>query len=99
MDRGRAREIFSGFSFEGVPVWLSTENQANYERAYIQSKIGTGVSVVFKFGTDDKPVYRRFEKAADIEAFYRTFSEHIQQTQLDGWNARENIDLEPYRLD
>jgi hypothetical protein len=91
--------IISGFSYEGVPVWLSAENQANYERAYIQSKIGTGISVVFKFGTDDNPVYRRFEKPSDLEAFYRAFSEHIQQAQLDGWNVRDSIDLEPYRMD
>lgn len=88
--------IISGFSYEGVPVWLSQENQTNYERAYIQSKIGNGVSVVFKFGTDDKPVYRRFENSADLEKFYRAFSEHIQQAQLDGWNARESIDLALY---
>lgn len=91
--------IISGFTYEGVPVWLSAENQANYERAYIQSKMGNGVSVVFKFGTDDKPVYRKFENPADIEAFYRAFSEHIQQAQLDGWNARDSIDLEPYLMD
>ncbi|WP_290200147.1 hypothetical protein, partial [uncultured Muribaculum sp.] len=37
--------IISGFTYEGVPVWLSAENQTNYERAYIQSKMGNGVSV------------------------------------------------------
>ncbi len=91
--------IVSGFSYEGVPVWLSAENQANYERAYIQSKIGSGVSAVFKFGTDENPVYRRFENTAELEAFYKAFSEHIQQAQLDGWNARESIDLKPYTTD
>lgn len=97
---GATREkIISGFSYEGVPVWLSQENQANYERAYIQSRTGNGVSVVFKFGTDENPVYRRFEKAADLEKFYRAFSGHIQQAQLDGWNARDAIDLDLYRVD
>lgn len=92
-------KIVSGFSYDGVPVWLSTENQANYERAYIQSKLGHGVSTVFKFGTDENPVYRRFENPADLEAFFHAYSEHIQQTQLDGWNAREAIDLDLYQMD
>lgn len=90
--------IISGFTYEGVPVWLSPENQANYQRAYIQSKIGGGVSVEFKFGTDDEPVYRRFENATELENFYLAFSEHIQQAQLEGWRFRDSIDLEPYRM-
>ncbi len=92
--------IISGFSYEGVPVWLSTENQANYERAYIQASLCDGtLPVTFKFGTDSEPVYRTFDNAEALGAFYRAFSEHIQQAQLDGWNARDSIDLEPYRMD
>ena len=28
------REIVSGFLYEGMPVWLSSENQFNYKAAY-----------------------------------------------------------------
>ena len=28
------REILSGFLYEGMPVWLSSENQFNYKAAY-----------------------------------------------------------------
>ena len=56
--------ILSGFGYEGDPVWLSSENQFNYKAAYdlaIQSN-GTTLPVKFKFGTDEQPKYRVFER-------------------------------------
>lgn len=93
-------KIVSGFSYEGVPVWLSSENQANYERAYLQAALCDGtLPVTFKFGTDSEPVYRTFDNADALGDFYRAFSEHIRRTQAEGWAARDNIDLELYRMD
>ena len=55
-------EIRSGFTYNGIPVWLSQENQFNYKSAYdlaVQTD-GTSLPVRFKFGTDDEPVYYEF---------------------------------------
>ena len=93
-----AAEILSGFSYEGVPVWLSVENQSNYQRAYIQANLGLpgALPVTFKFGTDDAPVYRKFGTLPELEAFYTAYSAHIQDTQQKGWEAKDNIDLGLY---
>lgn len=93
-------KIISGFQYEGVPVWLSTENQANYQRTYLQVALCQGeLPVTFKFGTDKEPVYRTFENATDLGAFYRAFSDHITRTQQEGWNARRSLDLKLYRVE
>lgn len=99
-DRTNGR-ILSGFAYEGVPVWLSVENQSNYQRAYIQAGLGLpgALPVTFKFGTDDAPVYRTFATLPEIEAFYTAFSAHIRDAQQEGWTAKDNLDLDLYRAD
>jgi len=96
-----AAKILSGFSYEGVPVWLSIENQSNYQRAYIQANLGLpgALPVTFKFGTDDDPVYRTFNTLPELEAFYTAYSAHIQDAQQEGWIAKDYIDLGLYSVD
>ena len=46
--------IISGMTYNGVKVWLSSENQFNYKAAYdlaVQTE-GKTLPVVFKFGTE-----------------------------------------------
>ena len=66
------RAILSGFSYEGNTVWLSTENQFNYKAAYDLARQSNGATlpVKFKFGSDEKPVYRVFENIEDLTDFY-----------------------------
>lgn len=64
--------ILKGFSYEGVQVWLSRENQFNYKAAYdlaVQTN-GATLPVVFKFGTDETPVYREFSALEELTDFY-----------------------------
>lgn len=64
--------ILSGFSYEDVPVWLSSENQFNYKSAYdlaVQTD-GATLPVTFKFGTDIIPTYRKFETLEELTDFY-----------------------------
>ena len=99
-DRTAAR-ILTGFSYDGVPVWLSVENQSNYQRAYTQASLGLpgALPVTFKFGTDDAPVYRTFDTLPELEAFYTAYSAHIQNVQQEGWKAKDNIDFGRYSVD
>lgn len=100
IDEQTKEKILSGFLFEGNIVWLSIENQTNYERDYIKAHLGLpdSLPVTFKFGTDEQPVYRVFESKEDIENFYQGYTTHVRQTQLDGWNAKDAIDLELYAV-
>ena len=55
-------KILSGFVWNDMPVWLSSENQFNYKAAYdlaVQTN-GASLPVTFKFGTTDNPIYHTF---------------------------------------
>lgn len=76
--------ILKGFSYEGVQVWLSRENQFNYKAAYdlaVQTN-GATLPVVFKFGTDETPVYRKFSALEELTDFYTKVMLHIQKRLL-----------------
>lgn len=100
IDEQTKDKITSGFIFEDSMVWLSIENQTNYERDFNKAKLGLpgSLPVTFKFGTDEQPVYRVFESLEDIELFYQGFTSHIRQSQLDGWNTKDAIDFELYKV-
>ena len=75
-------EIMSGFTYNGIPVWLSQENQFNYKSAYdlaVQTD-GTSLPVRFKFGTDDEPVYYEFNTLENLTDFYTKEMVFVQRT-------------------
>lgn len=93
--------ILSGFVYEGVPVWLSSENQFNYKAAYdlaVQTA-GATLPVVFKLGTDTEPVYREFTTLEELTDFYTKAMQHIQSTLADGWKKKDVFDLSQYAVD
>lgn len=90
--------ILSGFSYNGVPVWLSSENQFNYKAAYdlaVQTA-GATLPVTFKFGTDTEPVYQEFTFLDGLTDFYTKAMQHIQNTLAEGWKKKDSIDLSLY---
>ncbi len=93
--------ILSGFRFEGNMVWLSTENQFNYKAAHdlaVQTS-GASLPVTFKLGPDDAPCYRTFADVESLTLFYTQAMQHVRDALQDGWKAKDNIDLELYRVD
>ncbi len=91
-------KIVSGFRWNGMPVWLSTENQFNYLSAYsiaLQTD-GKNLPVTFKFGTDDKPVYRVFDTVEDLSSFCLAMNMFIQATVEQGWESKKGIVWEEY---
>lgn len=93
------REILSGFLYEGMPVWLSSENQFNYKAAYdlaVQTG-GATLPVTFKFGTDEVPQYREFVTLEELTDFYTKAMKHVQDTLSDGWRKKDAFDPEKYR--
>lgn len=90
------REILSGFLYEGMPVWLSSENQFNYKAAYdlaVQTG-GATLPVTFKFGTDEVPQYREFVTLEELTDFYTKAMKHVQDTLSDGWRKKDAFDPE-----
>lgn len=93
--------ILSGFSYEDMPVWLSSENQFNYKSAYdlaVQTN-GATLPVTFKFGTDTKPHYHTFETLEELTDFYTRAMKHIQDTLAEGWKKKDAFDLEKYQVE
>ncbi|GLL56761.1 MULTISPECIES: hypothetical protein [Bacteroidales] len=93
--------ILCGFVYDGMPVWLSSENQFNYKTAHDLAVQTGGVTlpVTFKFGTDDEPRYRTFEKLEELTDFYTKAMRHIQNTLADGWKKKDAFDPEKYRVE
>lgn len=91
-------KIRSGFEYDGVPVWLSMENQANYKAAHdlaVQTG-GKSLPVTFKLGTDEKPVYKKFETVDELTDFYTKTLRHVQKCLEKGWRKKDAIDWSLY---
>lgn len=90
--------ILSGFEWNGMKVWLSSENQFNYKAAYdlaVQTA-GQTLPVTFKFGNEE-PCYYTFETIEVLTDFYTKAMLHIQHTLSDGWKKKDAFDIEQYR--
>lgn len=87
-------------TYEGNPVWLSIENQLNYQNAYDRAVRSNGASlpVVFKLGTDEEPVYREFTKLDELVAFQDAIADHISQVITETWKLKDAFKPEDYEL-
>lgn len=91
--------ILMGMTYNGIQVWLSQENQFNYKAAYdlaVQTG-GKTLPVIFKFGTDEKPVYKQFATLNELSDFYNQAMIYIQSTLAKGWKDKDSIDFTKYR--
>lgn len=97
------QKILSGFTWKGYSVWLSSENQFNYKASHDLAVMTNGESlktgeVVFKFGTDEEPIYYTFTELEDIQDFYVKSVQHISKTLKEGWEAKGSINWEEYKV-
>ena len=89
--------ILSGFEWNGMKVWLSSENQFNYKAAYdlaVQTG-GTSLPVTFKFG-DSAPVYHTFNTLEEISDFYTSALSYVNNTLAEGWARKDSLDWSEY---
>lgn len=94
------KDVLSGMVYNGVQVWLSSENQFNYKVAYdlaIQTN-GESLPVVFKFGTEDEPVYKQFNTINELTNFYIQAMTYVQNILAKGWQVKDSIDFSKYRI-
>ena len=88
------KKILTGFTWNGMSVWLSSENQFNYKAAYdlAAQTNGDSLPVTFKFGDTDSPVYHEFKTLDDIADFYIKAMSHVNNTLKEGWESKDSID-------
>lgn len=93
-------KILSGFVWNDVHVWLSSENQFNFKAAYdlaVQTQ-GLSLPVKFKLGEDAEgnPVYHTFGDMTEFTDFYTKAIAYINQCLNEGWQRKDAIDWEEY---
>ena len=79
--------IESGYVWNGLKVWLSTENQMNYKTAYdlaFADRRGKP-SCYFQAREEDNPTFYEFASMQQLQEFYTGAVKHIQETQKEGW--------------
>lgn len=90
-------KILMGFVWQGLEVWLSTENQFNYKAAFdLAVQTGQNLPVTFKFGSTDAPVYHQFSTLEELTDFYTSAMRYINVTLQEGWQRKDNFDFSPY---
>lgn len=91
-------KIISGFEWNGMSVWLSSENQFNYKAAYdlaVQTN-GANLPTVFKFGSNDEPKYHKFDTVEELTDFYVKAMTYINEQLAIGWVKKDAIDWSVY---
>jgi hypothetical protein len=89
-------EIISGFKYEYMTVYLSLENQLNYQSIY--NRIARGkmtYPIELKFGD----AYVSFENDSQYEKFYLAMREFIDTTVEKGWKLKREFNYEKYDKD
>lgn len=92
------KRILEGFVWNGMPVWLSTENQFNFKAAYdlaFQSG-GANLPARYKLGEDQNgnPIYYDFEDVATLQDFYLGCIGWIRQCIAEGWDEKDSVDYD-----
>ena len=92
--------ILTGFSWRGVSVYLSTENQFNFKASYdlaVQTQ-GATLPVKFKLGEDGDgtPVYHVFSEMEEFEDFYTKAISYVNDTLNAGWQEKDSVDYNDY---
>lgn len=90
--------ILSGFEWNNMMVWLSTENQFNYKAAFDLAMMseGSNLPVTFKFGTTEDPVYHTFSTLSELQDFYTKAMTYINTCLSEGWQFKDAFDWSVY---
>lgn len=85
-------KILSGFVWNGINVWLSTENQFNFKAAFDVSAQTNGAWLPIKFKLGERngePVYHVFDTMEGFTDFYTRAMAYIMQTLNEGWEEKD----------
>lgn len=93
------KKILSGFVWNDMTVWLSSENQFNYKAAYdlaIQTN-GANLPLTFKFGDSEDPKYYEVKTLEDLSDFYIKTMSFVNTTLVEGWKKKDSINWDLYQ--
>lgn len=92
------QQILEGFEWNGMAVWLSSENQFNYKAAFdlAAQTNGANLPVMFKFGTTQEPVYHTFYSVDELMDFYTKAMAYINGVLAEGWTKKDAMDWSEY---
>ena len=90
--------ILKNFKWNGVPVYLSQENQLNFKATYdlaVQTQ-GKTLPVKFKLGEDatGNPMYYTFSELSDFADFYTKAVAHVISILNEGWKEKDSINYQ-----
>ena len=90
--------ILTGFTWNDLPVYLSSENQFNYKAAYdlaFQTD-GAALPLTFKMGEeeDGTAVYYEFADMDTFADFYTKAIAYIQTCLANGWAQKDAVDYD-----
>lgn len=94
-------DILNGFKWNGITVYLSTENQLNFKVVYdMAERSAETLPVKFKLGEDENgvPQYYEFTTIEDLRDFYNQAISHVNKTLTGGWAEKDNIIMEAFTL-
>lgn len=92
-------KITTGYEWSGMKIWLSFENQRNYESILtsIQAELDI-LPVKLRFGTPEEPKYHIFEDPEEYKEFYKGLQKHITNCLAEGWERKDKINYDIYEL-
>lgn len=95
-----SQRIIGGMVWKDKPVWLSRDNQANWQADYEQAReLGeSAFPMKTKLGEDGEgnPVYHTFNSFNSLNDFHKAYMQHRQQCLQDGWRQKDSIDWSQY---
>lgn len=90
--------ILTGFSYDGMPVWLSLENQNNFAAIERNESLDYPIKIKLGEDKDGSPVYRAFATKTDFKNFSQEVSNWIFSVISDGWKEKDSIDWKIFAL-
>ena len=90
-------KILTGYVWNGMPVWLSSENQFNYKSVYdLALRDSSVLPLKFKMGedADGNVVYHTFETIDELSDFYVGAIKYINNCINEGWTEKDAIDTD-----
>ena len=87
-----SRKILTGMTWNGIPLWLSQENQRNISDAVRAATL----PVRLKLGEDEdgNPIYYTFEDAGELSELHKAVWEHIRASLDYGWREKDAVDYD-----
>lgn len=87
-----SRKILTGMTWNGIPLWLSQENQRNISDAVRAATL----PVRLKLGEDEdgNPIYYTFEDSNELTELYKAVWEHIRSSLEYGWREKDSVDYD-----